>query len=129
MKLGKHRQIFVTVPTFVLIVDWLIQLEDNPLLLLKEFPTDRHQILILCNSHPSCGEINQDIDLGDDNAVDDDGHGNGDNGDGGDGDGYGDDYDDDDGVEKPYPPGLHLVQLLKVKVVEKLLENTQLEEK
>ena len=73
-------------PTFVMIVDGLIQLEDNPLLLLKEFPPDRHQIILFRNSHPSCGEINQD--LGDDDAVDDDGDGNDDGG---------DDNDDEDG--------------------------------
>ena len=54
-----------------MIVDGFIQLEHNPLLLLKEFPTDRHQIILFRNSHPSCGEINQD--LGDDDAVDNDG--------------------------------------------------------
>ena len=70
-----------TAPTFVMIVDGLIQLEDNPLLLFKEFPPDRHQIILFRNSHPSCGEINQD--LGDDNAVDDDGDDEGnDDGDG-----------------------------------------------
>ena len=77
-----------TTPTFVMIVDWFIQLEDNPLLLLKEFPPDRHQIILFRNSHPSCGEINQDLDLGHADADDDDGDGNDDGG---------DDNDDEDG--------------------------------
>ena len=67
-----------TTPTFVMIVDGFIQLEDNPLLLLKEFPPDRHQIILFRNSHPSCGEINQD--LGDDDAAADDVDGNDDDG-------------------------------------------------
>ena len=76
-----------------MIVDGLIQLEHNPLLLLKEFPPDCHQIILFRNSHPTCGEINQDLDL--DDAVDDDDDGN-DDGDDGNDDG-GDGNDDDDG--------------------------------
>ena len=72
-----------TAPTFVMIVKGFIQLEDNFLLLLKEFPPDRHQILLFLNSHPDGGEINQNLDPDDgdgdgDSDVDVDGDGDGD---------------------------------------------------
>ena len=65
-----------------MIVKGFVQLEDNFLFLLKEFPPDRHQILLFLNSHPGSGEINQNLDP-------DDGDGDGDSDVGGDGDGDG----------------------------------------
>ena len=63
-----------------MIVKGFVQLEDNLLLLLKEFPPDCHQILLFLNSHPGGGEINQNLDPDD---------GDGDSGGKSDGDGDG----------------------------------------